>query len=61
MGSITPSITTAKAPACLNRLAIGNDLLVLLLAASACVVAAQHVDRLRGEADMRHHRNAALG
>jgi hypothetical protein len=44
-----------------HRLGVGLDGRPLVAHASLGPEAAQHVDRLRGEADVRHHRNAALG
>jgi hypothetical protein len=58
--SITPSSTTAKAPASATAWR-RQDLGRFRLAPPARAIAAKRVHRLRGEADMGDHRNAALG
>ena len=40
---------------------VGDNLAAFLLVVAARAVAAERVDRLRGEADMAHHRDAAPG
>ena len=44
-----------------DRPGVGDDLVGLALLAAARAVAAEHVHRLRGQADVADHRNAAMG
>ncbi len=44
-----------------DRFGIGEDLLRFISAFAARAIAAEHIDRLRGQADMADHRNAAMG
>ena len=50
-----------KAPASATALASADDLLRFVGALAARAIAAEHIDRLRGQADMADHRNAAMG
>ena len=58
IGSTTPSTTMAKAPAWSSARASLTIFFASASLAPAGVVAAQHVDRLRGQPDMADHRDA---
>ena len=60
ISSITPSSTSAKQPASATARASREDLGRLGIVAAAGAIAAERVDRLRGQADMADHRDAAL-
>ena len=61
MSSITPSTTMQKAPASATALASAMILSASRSSLAARAIAAEHVDRLRGQADMADHRDSALG